>query len=1391
MLRSFSRLPFATALVAVLCVPILAGQTGGGSFSGQVTDPDGAAIPGATVQIMNQDTLVHREVKTDEAGRYTVPGVPAGRYQIVVEAEGFNRRSSQILTLALSQALVFNAQIAVNSENQEISVSAGAPTTVETSTASISTTLNSEEVTGYGLNGRNLLSLTALSAGVSNQTGQDEAKVGVAGSAKFSVNGGRVEYNTFEVDGSDVLNTSINTSRGQGEPLVVYPSIDAIQDMKMITADYSALYGKSASGSVMISIKSGTEKFRGGAYGFLRNEMFNARNFFDQPNPEPQGYQGKPIYRTPLYRRFDFGGTFGGPLFIPHVYNTAKTKTFFFFSEEIRREKTPVDYNQAVPSVAERSGDFSDVCPTLTPGSSTTLNTTAYPDCPTANSGSSGNIGRQLVVDTMSASILNTGLIPPPNSASGCNSTNTSPLFHCYVGAVSPPTHWREELFRVDHNLTDHERLSYRFVHDAWDTVTLAPQWGVVQNSFPTVENQLNGPGLDMVAILAQALPHGFSNLITAGFEVEHIALTPQPGPGVTSLTRPANLDNPASQGGTPISGSSVCATFSAPNAAYEPESLTECPMGYIFSNGYGGNKLPGLVFQGTNGEYGGHGFAADTGYAPWRQDNPTFTLRDDASKIIGKHSLQWGFWGVYVQQNELSAVTGANSGDLQGLLTFSNQQSAYTSRNAFADFLAGTGFAGQDSLAGYGFRGAIKSYTQDSGQSEYNDRYKTADLYLQDDWHALSHLTINAGLRVSLFGAWYNPKNTAYNWQPQSFSQSLGAQIYIDPTLGYLVNKNSGVAVPLSRTGPYGLSPSSLDPHIVNGLTQCGVNGTPQSCMSNTVFHPSPRFGFAWDPRGDGKTSVRGGYGLFLEHGTGYEANVGSLIGSAPLVLSETQSNLNGNGTSGLSTTPAYDAYNLIGGSCQGGTPQCGSDTIPGGEATFPLNVTSIPNKAVYSYTQQWSLSIQRELHKALVGQAAYVGTKGTHLTAVSDLNQLQPLANSLNPFSAGQPINYGVCASGTTGAFSVDGENSGGNSGITISSSPAIGPNDPGYNNMLISCSGNPGFTATHGLSPDVVRPYLGFSNIIAVRNIADSEYNAFQATLRETTGPIIVGVAYTYSHSLDDSSDRASANFANSLDVHSNHASSDFDQRHLLNVSYIYNLPFLRLLHGFTHLFGEGDDSDTDDESSAAIQPSAYSSPAFKAALGNWQISGITSYATGAPFSVINGGGANGTGAADNAGVGDGLGVGSYPDVIGKAHSGTPFVAQSANNVGPLMLNPNAFAAPRGLTFGDAGRNYLNNPSRINFNMSLFKHFEPVHERLDIEFRAEAFNIFNHTQFRITDPSNPGNTGNNVINCYGQQTELYAAGGSGCLVGNSFLHPVDAHDPRILQFGLKGSF
>jgi len=199
------------------------------------------------------------------------------------------------------------------------------------------------------------------------------------------------------------------------------------------------------------------------------------------------------------------------------------------------------------------------------------------------------------------------------------------------------------------------------------------------------------------------------------------------------------------------------------------------------------------------------------------------------------------------------------------------------------------------------------------------------------------------------------------------------------------------------------------------------------------------------------------------------------------------------------------------------------------------------------------------------------------------------------------------------------------------------------------------------------------------------------------------------------------------------------------------------------------------------------------AAKTWLDDWQLSGIIVFQSGTPFSIINGGSAGGVGVSDNAGVANYFGTGSYADCVAKPNSHVAYGGNILGTFGPLLYNPGSYVAPRGLTFGDCGRNSANNPQRTNFNLSLIKHWKVWGER-DLEFRVEGFNVFNHTQFRIYDPSHPGNTGNNIIGCYGAASANYSAAGGGgvdCLTGNSFLHPVDAHDPRILQFGLKFAF
>ena len=253
-------------------------------------------------------------------------------------------------------------------------------------------------------------------------------------------------------------------------------------------------------------------------------------------------------------------------------------------------------------------------------------------------------------------------------------------------------------------------------------------------------------------------------------------------------------------------------------------------------------------------------------------------------------------------------------------------------------------------------------------------------------------------------------------------------------------------------------------------------------------------------------------------------------------------------------------------------------------------------------------------------------------------------------------------------------------------------------------------------------------------------------------------------------------------NSYDLAENKASSSFDERHLLNISYVYRIPVKDLPRRFMEFADGPSDGGTTPKSKCC------------SALGNalfdgWELSGVTLYQSGTPFTVINSAGNTGISLTDNAGVSSGLGIAaSYPDVV----KGLMSPGNNSQSFGPLIGDPSQFVAPRGLTFGDAGRNFLNNPSRLNFDMALLKHFK-IREAAELEFRAEAFNIFNHTQFRIYDPDNPGSTGNNVISCYAGP--VYSAGfagsGANCVTGASFLHPLDAHRPRTIQFGLKLGF
>jgi hypothetical protein len=1335
MCASFRNRLAAVSALFVLIALACPGCAQNARFTGQVTDPQNAMVPHAAIEITNQDTGLQLHAESDDSGTYSIPYLPAGQYRIVVQAPGFNM-SVHDVALGMGQTLIFNVQLGVGETRTTINVQGGSELTeLHLENAEVSGTITGKEVSGIQLNGRNFTQLIALTPGVSNQTQQDEARVGMAGSVSYSVNGGRTEYNSFQVDGAETLNVGINKNHST---LIVYPSIDSILEIKVLTSNYGAMYPSTGNGTTIVTTKSGTDTYHGGVYEFFRNEDFNAKGYFDIGS------------NAPLYRRNDFGGTIGGPLSIPHLYD-ARGKTHFFFSEEARTEKDPYAYRQAVPSLAERNGDFSDVCPPLANGAVTLFSRTQYPDCPDAETGTSldntqpitfinnqmtypGNNG--IFLNPNALALLSNNIIPLPTSTTGCNSTGSA----CYLADVSLPTYWREELFRIDHAISAKHQASFRYIHDEWKEITPVPQYAYTQNSLPTIQNSFYAPGLSLVTRVSSALTPSFLNEFVASYSNSHIELKDLASPGV-SIARPAILNAPCSFG------------------------ATDCGMTAIFG---GSAKMPGISIGGNNTEYGGLGFAVDPGYMPWEHSNPTYSFGDNLSKTTRRHNIQFGALWVIFQRNQTNGPIGAATGDTQGLLTFSNVRVSGSTGNAFADFLYGE----TNASAPPGGYGAVSSFQQDSAQARYRQRYQIIEPYFQDDYRVTPRLTVNLGVRISVFGNFYELHHNAWNWDPSAFNQTAAKSVTVDGQ-GGLRDPNTGAPVPIY------LSNGAVNPLITNGIVQCGQGGRPASCMSNHLFNPAPRFGFAWDPTGTGRTALRGGYGIFFEHGTADEANTGSLEGSSPVVLSMTQINPSGWSTIGLDNS-AGAGFN---------------------STAFPINVTSIPTKAVWPYVQQWAMSIEHALPGNTLATAAYVGSKGTHLTAEVESNQLQPLSSSSNPFGPHQPMitrgnNPAVAGGSTSGDCSASPSGT-----FTLRNGTSLNYGDPAYTNLVAACYASIGSVnyfspgIVNSLSPNALRTYApGIGEIYSLQNVANSSYHAFQMTFRKVQGPVTLGIAYTYSHSLDNASDRSDSTFVNSFALKSNRASSNFDQRHLLHFSYILDLSLIHFFDNFLH-FADDDPTNEAAHDSNGIRRSEHwaDSKSVKTILGGWQLSGLTLFETGIPFTVVNNGSPLGVSTLDNAGVANGVGSGSYPDLSGiSPHSSKPSGGMNGKSFGPLLLNPAAYVAPRGLTFGNAGRNSLNNPGRWNWDSALQKNF-PVMEHANLEFRAEAFNLFNHTQFRIFDPT-LGNQAENEVSCYGGDAAYYsAAGGDGvdCLTGNSFLHPADAHRPRTLQLALKLTF
>ena len=315
--RTFSKT--SIQLIAIMLVLFAASrvhaQTSTGAISGTATDPTGAKVAGATVTITNEGTGVSSTLTTDGGGFYSAEGLGVGDYTIKVSKPGFEENVTSGIHIDPGQRRADNVVLKVGSETARVTVSATAQQ-VNTQTSESGGTITSKQISNLMLNGRNFQTLAIAVPGVSSTAGADSLNGGgLEGGTTLIVNGNSVEYTTYTIDGV------YNMNSGNLANINILPIVDGIAEFRVLKDNYSAKYGFAGSGQVVVETKSGTDHFHGSVWDYLRNNAFDANNYF--------------ATTTQALHQNIFGYTLGGPLMIPKLYNTGrKKKTFFFASNQ-------------------------------------------------------------------------------------------------------------------------------------------------------------------------------------------------------------------------------------------------------------------------------------------------------------------------------------------------------------------------------------------------------------------------------------------------------------------------------------------------------------------------------------------------------------------------------------------------------------------------------------------------------------------------------------------------------------------------------------------------------------------------------------------------------------------------------------------------------------------------------------------------------------------------------------------------------------------------------------------------------------------------------------------------------------------------------------------------
>ncbi|HZQ69312.1 MAG TPA: carboxypeptidase-like regulatory domain-containing protein [Terriglobales bacterium] len=696
-----------TLLAAVFCalvsVSSLSFGQASGSFTGTVTDKSGSVITGAKVTATSQATGISREAVTDDTGHYLIPLLSVSTYTVKVESGGFAAVEQKDIRLQVDEHREINFTMVPASVSEKVEVSA-TEVAVQTANPTLGQVITSQQVADLPLNGRDFVQLATLTPGTTQETnpnsffnGGPSSEVSTRGSYSLSVGGSRAQSTDWLLDGND--NNEL-TAGG----ISILPSIDAIQEFKVLTFNYSAEYGTRAGPTVLVTTKSGSNQFHGSLFEFFRNTKLDARSYFASEKEK--------------FNLNQFGGALGGPIL--------KDKTFFFLDYEAKRQRRGIPFNGFVPTVAQRNGDFSGFAQLYNPYSVDVPGVGRTPfQCDSAGNplpvaadgtqaiGTTCNIIPPALINPITQQMIN--LFPLPNA-------NTAGFNFSTV----QPRKLDEGKFdiRLDHNFSAKDSAFARFSYDQATNFVPGGSPGFAEaNAFGSTQNITNH-GRNVSLSETHIFNDRMINQFSFGFNriFNHILSFGDRTCEAAKLGIPnANLD-------------SSCSGFPGGAPTGLSQSTTDCVS-------------CGLTSTILGGPYWALG---DRGFAPFQGGTNVFTIADSFDIIHGKHNIRLG---MQFRANQMNVLTNAFQ---DGFLVFTNlwTGSASTAPNAVqggdnaADFLLGL-----NSLAIHDqtFRGAT------TGR-----RWKLYRPYVQDDWRVTNNLTLNLGLAWALV----TPITEAHNRQ-------------------------------------------------------------------------------------------------------------------------------------------------------------------------------------------------------------------------------------------------------------------------------------------------------------------------------------------------------------------------------------------------------------------------------------------------------------------------------------------------------------------------------------------------------------------------------------------------------------------------------------------------